>query len=59
MLGIAAAVLFVIAFLINAAEIATNEVFTSANVMLIGLTLLALHIAGIGNGRRYGRGHRS
>ncbi|WP_168712616.1 hypothetical protein [Streptomyces sp. A0958] len=51
MLGIAAAVLFVIAFLINAADIATNEVFTSVNVMLIGLALLALHVAGIGNGR--------
>ncbi|MFG2587946.1 hypothetical protein [Streptomyces sp. NPDC048438] len=51
MLGIAAAVLFVIAFLINAADIATNDVFSSVNVMLLGLTLLALHVAGIGAGR--------
>ncbi|MDQ0796546.1 hypothetical protein [Streptomyces sp. B1I3] len=51
MLGIAAAVLFFIAFLINAADITTNDVFASVNVMLLGLTLLALHVAGIGAGR--------
>lgn len=48
MLGIVAAVLFFIAFLINAADIATNDVFSSVNVMLLGLTALALHVAGIG-----------
>ncbi|MEU1122468.1 hypothetical protein ABZ371_02485 [Streptomyces sp. NPDC005899] len=51
MLGIAAAVLFFIAFLINAADIATNDVFSSVNVMLLGLICLALHVAGIGAGR--------
>ncbi|GGY42420.1 hypothetical protein [Streptomyces xanthochromogenes] len=50
MLAIGAAALFVIAFLINAADISTNHVFTSTNVMLIGLALLALHVAGIGSG---------
>ncbi|MFG2476105.1 hypothetical protein [Streptomyces fagopyri] len=50
MLGIVAAVLLFIAFLINAADISTNDVFTSTNVMLIGLALLALHVAGIGSG---------
>lgn len=49
MLAIAAAVLFFIAFLINAAEISTNDVFTSTNVMLIGLMVLALHLAGVGS----------
>lgn len=49
MLGIVAAVLFFIAFLINAADISTNDVFTSTNVMLIGLALLALHVAGVGS----------
>lgn len=44
MLGIVAAVLFFISFLINAADISTNDVFTSTNVMLIGLALLALHV---------------
>ncbi|MFE2876345.1 hypothetical protein ACFXG6_20225 [Streptomyces roseus] len=51
MLGIAAAVLFFIAFLINAAHIATNDVLSSTNFMLIGLAALALHIAGIGGAR--------
>ncbi|GGS06577.1 hypothetical protein GCM10010269_51830 [Streptomyces humidus] len=50
MLAIISAVLFFIAFLINAADIATNDTFTSTNFMLIGLTLLALHVAGIGSG---------
>ncbi|MET9776509.1 hypothetical protein ABZ023_19970 [Streptomyces sp. NPDC006367] len=50
MLAIIAAVLFLLAWLINAAEISTNDVFTSTNVMLIGLALLALHVAGVGGG---------
>jgi hypothetical protein len=50
MLGIAAAVLFFIAFLINAAELAANDVFSSTNLMLLGLGLLALHVAGVGSG---------
>lgn len=50
MLAIIAAVAFFFAFLINAAEISTNDAFTSTNVMLIGLILLALHVAGIGGG---------
>ncbi|MEU1282499.1 hypothetical protein [Streptomyces sp. NPDC005805] len=55
MLAIAAAVLFFIAFLINAADIGTNDVFSSTNVMLLGLMLLALHVAGVGNSLRTGR----
>ncbi|MEU4466345.1 hypothetical protein AB0G20_22115 [Streptomyces sp. NPDC024017] len=50
MVGIVAAVLFFIAFLINAAEISTNDVFASTNVMLLGLMCLALHMAGVGAG---------
>ncbi|MGW7027173.1 hypothetical protein ACWGFX_08325 [Streptomyces xanthophaeus] len=48
MLGIAAAVLFFISFLINAAEISTNHVFSSGNFMILGLMLLALHVASMG-----------
>ncbi|GHB50320.1 hypothetical protein GCM10010347_19790 [Streptomyces cirratus] len=48
MLGIAAAVLFFISFLINAAEISTNHVFSSGNFMVLGLMLLALHVSGVG-----------
>ncbi|MGC5396271.1 hypothetical protein ACPXCP_11010 [Streptomyces sp. DT20] len=58
MLAIVAAVLFFIAFLINAADIATNDVFSSVNVMLLGLTALALHGAGIGSGWGGGRSRR-
>ncbi|CQR60692.1 hypothetical protein ACFY4K_03885 [Streptomyces leeuwenhoekii] len=50
MLGIVAAVLFFIAFLINAADIGTNDVFSSVNIMLLGLIALALHVSGIGPG---------
>ncbi|WP_217169210.1 hypothetical protein [Streptomyces sp. AC512_CC834] len=49
-LAIIAAVLFLIAWLINAAEVSTNDIFTSTNVMLVGLALLALHVAGVGSG---------
>ncbi|MGC9377845.1 hypothetical protein [Streptomyces sp. MH13] len=49
-LAIIAAVLFLIAWLINAAEISTNDIFTSTDVMLVGLALPALHVAGIGSG---------
>ncbi|MFF8293103.1 hypothetical protein ACF068_28315 [Streptomyces sp. NPDC016309] len=55
MLGIVAAVLFFIAFLINTTDITTNDVFSSGNVMLLGLMLLALHVAGIGSSLRTGR----
>ncbi|WP_198944124.1 hypothetical protein [Streptomyces sp. CB03234] len=50
MLAIAAAVLFFVAFVINAGDIVTNDVFSPTNLMLIGLGLLALHVAGIGSG---------
>ncbi|MFJ3666910.1 hypothetical protein ACIPSE_10690 [Streptomyces sp. NPDC090106] len=56
MLAIISAVLFFISFLINAAEISTNDVFSSTNVMLLGLTALALHLAGVGTG--WSRGGR-
>ncbi len=51
MLGIAAAVLFFLAFLFNATDLDTNDTFSSTNIMLLGLTLLALHVAGIGAAR--------
>ncbi|MCX4647220.1 hypothetical protein ACWGDS_07360 [Streptomyces sp. NPDC055059] len=52
MFAIASAVLFFLAFLINAADIATNDAFSSVNVMLLGLTALALHLAGAGGWAR-------
>ncbi|MEW2556274.1 hypothetical protein AB0957_31695, partial [Streptomyces zhihengii] len=58
MLGIAAAVLFFISFLINAADLGTNDVFSSGNIMLLGLMCLALHVAGVGGALRTGPGPR-
>jgi hypothetical protein len=51
MLGIAAAVLFFIAFILNATETSVDSaVLGQTSLMLLGLTLLALHVAGIGSG---------
>ena len=48
MLGYAAAVLFIIAFLINATSTATSAVFSPMSLLLAGLACLALHLAGVG-----------
>jgi hypothetical protein len=54
MLGAVAALLFAIAFIINATQTATNVLFSPTSLMLAGLCLLALHLIGIGAGWRYG-----
>jgi hypothetical protein len=48
MLAIAAAILFAIAFLLNATNTSTNAVFSPTSLLLVGLACLALHLAGIG-----------
>ena len=48
MAGFVAAVLFVTAFLINAASAATSVVFSPTSLLLAGLACLALHLAGAG-----------
>ena len=50
MLAIIAAILFAIAFIINATSTATDAVFSPLSLALVGLALLALHLAGIGAG---------
>jgi hypothetical protein len=50
MLAIAAAIIFAIAFLLNATSTATGVVFSFISMLLAGLTCLALHQAGIGTG---------
>ena len=50
MLGFAAAVLFIIAFLINATSTSTSAVFSPTSLLLVGLACLALHLAGVGTG---------
>ena len=48
MLAIIAAIIFVIAFLLEITGTATNVVFAPGSLMLLGLACLALHMAGIG-----------
>lgn len=51
MLALIAAVLFVIAFIINAASASTPAIFSPFSLMLVGLALLALHLIGAGEWR--------
>jgi len=55
MLAIVAAIIFAIAFIINATGTATDAVFAPISLLLAGLALLALHVAGIGAKWRYRR----
>ncbi|HUD79007.1 MAG TPA: hypothetical protein VMR00_14240 [Streptosporangiaceae bacterium] len=48
MLALIAAVLFAIAFILNAAGVATDAVFAPFSLMLVGLALLAFHLTGSG-----------
>ena len=50
MLAIIAAILFAIAFLLNATSTATDAVFSPMSLLLVGLVCLALHLAGVGTG---------
>jgi hypothetical protein len=50
MLAIAAAIIFAIAFLLNATSTATSAVFSPTSLLLVGLACLALHVAGVGSG---------
>lgn len=50
MLAIAAAVVFVIAFIIHVTETSTEAIFGPTSLTLVGLALLALHVAGVGSG---------
>jgi hypothetical protein len=49
MLAILAAIVFGVAFVINATGRATDRVFSVTGLLLLGLTLLALHQAGLGS----------
>ena len=48
MLGFVAAIVFAIAFLINATSTSTDAVFSPMSLLLAGLACLALHLAGVG-----------
>ncbi len=58
MLGIVAAILFFIAFLINATSVATSAIFSPTSLMLLGLACLALHLTGVGAGWSVSRRRR-
>jgi len=49
MLAIIAAILFGIAFVINATGAITSKTFSVTGLLLLGLTWLALHQVGIGS----------
>jgi hypothetical protein len=56
MLGFIAAILFIIAFLLNATSTATSAVFSATSLMLLGLACLALHLVGVGTSWSVPRG---
>ncbi|HET6355473.1 hypothetical protein ACFYW6_13210 [Streptomyces sp. NPDC002659] len=59
MLAFAAALLFVIAFIIHVTETSTEVIFSPTSLMLVGLALLAVHLGGVGSGwSPRGRGRR-
>ena len=49
MLAIVAAIIFGIAFVLNATGTVTNAAFSVTGLLLLGLTFLALHQAGLGS----------
>jgi hypothetical protein len=48
MLAVIAAVLFAIAFIINAGHVSTDVVFSPFSLAMVGLALLAFHLTGKG-----------
>jgi drug/metabolite transporter (DMT)-like permease len=48
MLGVAAAIVFGIAFVVNATSTSTDAVFAPTSLIAAGLCLLALHLSGWG-----------
>jgi hypothetical protein len=55
MLAIIGAVLLIIGFIIHAAGISTDRVFSVLSFELVGLALVALHLAGVGSGWKWRR----
>jgi hypothetical protein len=55
MLGYIAALLFIVAFILRVTSTSTGVVFAPQSLLLVGLALLALHVAGVGGGWRIPR----
>ena len=58
MLGVVAAVLFGIAFVINATSTSTDAVFAPTSLIAAGLACLALHLSGWGTAAKLTRPRR-
>lgn len=58
MLALAAAVVFGLALILDWAEADLGDAFTSMTLLLLGLLLVALHLAGIGASYRPRIGNR-
>jgi hypothetical protein len=54
MLAIAAAVVFALALILDWANANLGDAFTATTLLLLGLLLLSLHLAGVGAGYRLG-----
>ena len=52
MLAIAAAIVFALALILDWTEADLGDAFTSRTLLLLGLLLLSLHLAGVGAGFR-------
>jgi hypothetical protein len=50
--GYIAALLFIIAFILRVTSTSTGVVFAPQSLLLVGLALLAMHVAGVGGGWR-------
>ena len=50
MLAAVGAVIFVIAYIVNATSTSTDAGFTPISLLLAGLVFVALHLAGVGSG---------
>ncbi|WP_229718664.1 hypothetical protein [Nocardia jinanensis] len=59
MLAIAAAVAFGLALILDLTDAILGEEITGGTLIIVGLLLIALHLAGFGTGTRAGSGGRS
>jgi hypothetical protein len=57
MFAIIAAVIFGLALILDWANVSASDAFTPQTLLTAGLLCLALHLAGIGTARRWGRRH--
>jgi hypothetical protein len=58
MLAIFAAIIFAIAFVLRATSTTTDALFSPDTLLLVGLAILALHVAGLGSGWKVPRRRR-